>query len=336
VPIARGIARVDAIRARTPAASHDPGDLDASPRALLAVVAHWRPDTAPDASAGERGEYLRRCLDGLLAPGLEQVVAVVLTNAPEGVARTLRDDLAGRDTPVPVRVAEGAVDGAPDVAREVVVVRGRQRWWQRSDFYLPWGHVPILREAAATGRFSHLVYLEDDIGFTERHLRYWCRYRRPLAAHGLLPGFARFEYSAGERYLVDVVYPVEPGVRRLRIDGDHEAVCDEVVNLENPYQALYVLDAALAAEYLSRPRTAFRSRAMPIALGVRERAATGPHLDDVPPGLMSRNVVPVRTRDGVQRLDPECLVEHLAGTYTNTPDSHFGTLRVDDLFVPQT
>ena len=55
----------------------------------------------------------------------------------------------------------------------------------------------------------------------------------------------------------------------------------------------------------------------------------------MPDGLVSRNVVPVRS-DGVrQRLDPSCLVEHMAPTYS-TSTGPFGVLRVDELFAPQT
>lgn len=276
--------------------------LSTEPEAVFAVVAHWH-----DASAPARAACLQRCVDGLLALQVDDVVVTVLTNAPEAVA--------------------------PSIDARVVVARWRPRLWHRSGHYLPWGHVPLLRDAAQSGRFSHLLYLEDDMGFTDQHLRHWCRYRGPLAPLGLVPGFARFEWHEGERYLVDVVTPLDPTVRRLALPSDHPGLCREVVNLENPYQGLYVLDRPLAAAYFSQPRSALRSRAMPVALGVRERAASGPLFDDVPAGLVSRNVVPVLEEGGRPRLDPDCLVEHMAGTYTADPTSAFGSLKVDDVFA---
>ena len=166
--------------------------------------------------------------------------------------------------------------------------------------------------------------------FTGEHLAYWLRYRRPLAEAGLLPGFVRFESRDGERYLVDALRPVDPALRRRAIRAGGETAY--VVNLEIPYQALYVLDRELFEPHFrfSRGRSPLRSRVS--EWQIRERAASGPIFDDVPDGLVSRNVVPVRIDGERQRLDPSCLVEHMAPTYS-TSTGPFGVLRVDELFA---
>ncbi len=217
--------------------------------------------------------------------------------------------------------------------REVVVVGWRQGAFRRHGFYLEWSHVPILRRAAGTGHFSHLLFLEDDMRFTDRHLRYWCRYRKPLAEVGLLPGFVRFEWFDDKQYLVDVQTPLDPASRRRVIATDGRELCGHVVNLDNPHQALYILDCALSNEHFrfSRSRSSLRSRV--IRWGILERATAGPIFDHVPAGLVSRNVVPVRMDGDSQRLDPCCLIEHMAGNYSRNPDSPFGVLTVDDLFA---
>jgi hypothetical protein len=254
-----------------------------------------------------------------------RVTAVVLTNAPGPTA----DDLAAR-LAWPVRVA--SPDAIAGGAGEVLVVGWRPGLRHRHGFYLTWGHVPLLRAAAESGSFSHLIYLEDDMCFTDDHLRYWVRYRAPLARLGLLPGFARFERRDGERYLVDALRPLDPVARRRVVQVDGAEV--GVVNLENPYQALYILDRALSETHFrfSRGRSPLRSSTS--GWEVRERAASGPIFDDVPEGLGSRNVVPV-TLDGDRHLlDPRCLVEHMAPTYSSAADaSRFGALRVEELFA---
>ena len=64
---------------------------------------------------------------------------------------------------------------------------------------------------------------------------------------------------------------------------------------------------------------------------MRERASTGPIFDEVPEGLVSRNVVPVRMAGEGQQLDPDCLIEHMAPTHSSSTGP-FGKLRVDELF----
>ena len=303
-----------------------PRRLDERAEAVLAVVAHWRPDAA--GAAETRMANLERCVAALLELQADSVVAVVLTNAPEVTARDLSGRLPGSP---PVRVASAAaIDDAPEDPREVLVVGWTPGLRHRHGFYLTWGHVSLLRRAAGTGRFSHLVYLEDDMRFTGEHLAYWLRYRGPLAEAGLLPGFVRFELRDGDRYLADALRPVDPGQRRRAVRVAGETV--HVINLENPYQALYVLDRELFEPHFrfSRGRSPLRSRVS--EWEVRERAASGPIFDEVPAGLVSRNVVPVRIDGERRRLDPSCLVEHMAPTYS-TSSGPFGVLRVDELFA---
>jgi hypothetical protein len=331
--VARSIEKVDRTRAaawrRTRGRAARRDDLGAPPEAVVAVVAHWRPD--PGSGVETRMTLLERCVTGLLELTARHVVAVVLTNEPEPTARELGERVRGAAA---VRVAPAAaIAAAPSHGREILVVGWRPSGLRRRHgFYLTWAHVPLLRRAATTGRFSHLVYLEDDMRFTDRHLRYWCSYRGPLAELGLLPGFVRFERRGDERYAVDALRPVDPTSRHRVIHAGGEPV--RFVNMENPYQALYVLDRELAEFHFrfSRGRSPLRSRAG--EWGVRERAASGPIFDQVPKGFVSRNVVPVRFRGDQVELDPSCLIEHMAPTYSSdSPSDWFGRLRVDEVFA---
>jgi hypothetical protein len=329
--LAKAMAGADRIRAaawrRRRGRAQAGHDLGGPPEAVLAVVAHWRPDAAE--AVGTRLAHLEQCIAGLLDIPAPQVVAVVLTNDPQQTARDLGERLSGRDSPVPVRVASAdAIDAAPTAAREVLVVGWRPGIRHRHGFYLTWAHVPIFRRAARTGRFSHLVYLEDDMRFGGEHLRYWQAYRKPLAELGLLPGFVRFEWQNGERFLVDALRPIDPALRRrvAHVGGRPT----HVVNLEAPYQALYILDRDLYEPHFrfSRGRSPLRSRASDWA--VRERASSGPIFDDVPEGFVSRNVVPVRVDGDRQQVEASCLVEHMSPTDSSSP---FGVLRLDELFA---
>jgi len=319
------------VHSKGPAAADETHD--SRPTGIFAVISHWRPDS--ERAAAERIALLERCLDGLLHLQAEQIVAVVLTNKPQMTGDALSDRRDRGGAPIPARIVKRAslLPGPWEQPRELIVLGWHPGLVYRHGYYLTWGHIPVLRRAARTDRFSHLIYLEDDMRFTEQHLNYWCRYRAPLKQVGLLPGFVRFEWHEKEKYLVDVSTPLDPA-RCRRAIPTHGDLCSHAVALHNPYQAMYLLDRALIGEHFrfSRSRSPLRSRASS-TWNIRERAAAGPIFDDVPAGLRSRNVVPVRTNGSSQRLDPCCLIEHVAGTYTDDSTSQFGTLKVDNLFT---
>ena len=317
--LAHGLAGADRLRATVSRRSAPPGDLGAPAESVLAVIAHWRPGT-PD-----RLPYVEQCVRGVLALSGRQVVAVVLTNEPGPAAR----ELAERLGPVPVRVADAAEVPEASLEREVLVVG-----W-RPSLAPPARLLPDLGPRADPPRGGPRRALLAPRLPRGRHAAHGCPpallepLPRPLAEHGLLPGFVRFERREGERYLVDALHPLDPALRRRVVAVDGTPV--PFVNLANPYQALYILDRALAATHFrfSRGRSPLRSRTS--EWEVRERASSGPIFDDVPDGLVSRNVVPVRMAGGGQQLDPDCLIEHLAPTHSSSTGP-FGKVRVDELF----
>ena len=274
---------------------------------------------------------LEQCVGGLLELAARQVVVVVLTNAPEATADDLGTRLQNRDCPVRVAPA-AAISGAPGRAREVLVVGWRPGIRHRHGFYLTWAHVPLLRAAARGGRFSHLMYLEDDMRFTDDHLRHWVRTApRSLSSDscGVRP-LRVAQRRAVPRRLVATARALER--RRVAQVGGAPT---HFVNLEYPYQALYILDRELCESHFrfSRGRTPLRSTVTDWE--VRERAASGPIFDHVPNGFVSRNVVPVRVDGGRQVLDPSCLIEHMVPTYSSAEpvSGEWGWLRVDELFA---
>jgi hypothetical protein len=289
----------------------------------------------------ERRRCLAACVDSLLGLNVDQVVVVVLTNASEQVAGDLTTDLdAVSSKPTALRILDNTDELGPpfDERRQIFSIGWKPgrlaRIASRSPgFYLTWGHKGVLRRVLPDPSLSLVIYLEDDIRFTSESLAYWCRYRKPLAEVGLLPGFVRYEEREGARYVVDQVR--RQVVRQeIRFPGVHGE--PSFTTLENPYQGMYVLDRALAGRHFRHSPFRGPSRSA-LATGaywnVRERAAAGPIYDDVPAGFRSRSVVPIRkTAYGSHRLDPMCLLEHMGRAYVDRDDSPFAKLRVEDLF----
>ena len=301
--------------------------LQPSDARVLATVAHFR-----SPGADHRPQHMLTVVDGLLGLQCEQVCVVVISNDELGAADDLREHLRATGREIPVHVTHDARSsvGAATGPRSVVVQKWHPQRFRRHGFYLTWAHVPILRAAMVTHRFTHLMYLEDDIHFTDRHLRYWCEHRALLLPTGAIPSFTRFERHEGERYSVELRYPADPLERALFIDDG--GTTRHYVNLEMPYQGMYVLDEGLAEEHLrfSPMRSPFLSRTRPWL--VRERAVTGPIRDDVPAGLRTRNVVAVIDDGEGPRMHPDCQLEHLAANYVTDPSNLFASIPSDHVF----
>ncbi|MBM3658315.1 MAG: hypothetical protein FJW95_02275 [Actinobacteria bacterium] len=286
-----------------------------------------------------RADHLAQAIDGLLAMDVPTITVVVQSNDAAGAADSLRRRLRpSPGAPPAVRVAPRltALFTTPMPRRSVVALQWRPGVLRRHGFYLTWGHIAVMRAALASGQYSHFVYLEDDIGFTQENLDYWCRYRSHLASAGLLPGFVRFEEKADERFVIDLKQPVPRAHPRRHVECGEEGTRTFLV-MPNPYQAMYVVDRPLAAEHFrfSPARSPFTSLgARGGGWGVRERAAMGPIFDDVPRGLHARNAVLERAEPTGPQLHPGCMIGHLAGGYVDEPQFGLPVVRMAETFVP--
>jgi hypothetical protein len=153
-------------------------------------------------------------------------------------------------------------------------------------------------------------------------------YREILRSSGLLPAFVRVEYSAalGGFVAADAFWPVYVPVQ------SHIRLGDTVlVNMPDPYNPFFILDVELATEYVrSRSFEREGSRAL-CSWGVRERAAMGLCLENVPPPFQTRYMVPVSRR--TVTTPAFARVRHLPNNYANDPRSPLGKVRVDELFA---
>lgn len=310
---------------------------------VLVAITHWRSPHPPAAGGdGEQEQLMDRsallveCIDNVLQLNAAPLIVAVLTNQPELTCRDLVRQFMGESNNLPVSLLDSISNfkGPFPHERQIVVLPWRPRMIYRHGRYLTWAHKSLFRNVLADPDLSLLVCLEDDLKFTDENLQYWCRFRLPLSAHGLLPGFVRFERMGGTLYALDQIWRQtlnRPRVSCWAVDGTSATM---FVGLDQLHQGMYILDQDLARHHLlfSRARDPLRSRTVANWPAI-ERSAIGPMFDDVPPGFMSRNVVPVR--DGVKgpMLEPPCLIEHLAGNYSRSPDSKFGKIPVNELFT---
>ncbi len=194
-------------------------------------------------------------------------------------------------------------------------------------YHLPWCHKPLIRDRfLAQRRWTHFVYLEDDIRFGFGAFRHFLTARPLLAPHGLVPGFFRVEFS-GAHGTVQALDQVErfdasalPGIQTHGL---------RFVAAPNPYCAMYVLDRALAEEHVADPAFDREESRRISPWEDRERAAMGLCWSRIPPGFTARQVIAVGVSN--RMLSPGCLVTHLANNYADDPSMPFGKIALADV-----
>ena len=272
------------------------------------------------------------------------ITVVVVTNRPDETTNLLSSGVAGGEIYVgPWSQATFAAtrcgDGQSHLSQRILVFPWRPTSLRRHGFFLTWAHKDILRRGLQSGHFTHFVYLEDDLRLYPESLQFWADCRPPLAALGLVPGFVRYECFEGRRYVVDQTARQVADKASVTVTSK-ESASDVVrarrfVELGNPYQGMYVLDRQLADEHFttSAARCPWRSAAVRWPELIRERAAIGPIYDEVPEGFSSRSVVPLVEAGPHQvQLEERCLIEHMAGNYSRSPDSPFAKIVLEEMF----
>jgi len=292
---------------------------------ILIAVPHWRPtgtrrDAKSSGSASLRGHHLSSCVRSLQSLTGTQLDLVIYSNAPHETQRLLEENA---DIASVIAHAETALQTRSSEALSVTIAPWKPGRIYRHGFGLAWSHKSLFRAALQVEQISHLVYLEDDMLFDQANLDYWVWGRQCLHGTGLIPGFVRFEKFSGESWLTDL---------KSSMPRPHDTVptMDEAewFSMPNPYQALYVMDRALAIDHFNRSpsRSRIRSRLRPH--DDLASASHGPIYDDAPTPRRWRTVVPFRP-EGVH---PAALIEHTAANYAADPSTSLGSIRLSEVF----
>ncbi len=195
-------------------------------------------------------------------------------------------------------------------------------------YFLTWCHKPIISDEFIGSKYSHFIYLEDDMEFKLDNFCYFIQYRERFRMLGLLPSFLRVEYHSGFNDFTntDNCGPVTI-MERPNIELDDLYF----VELPNPYTACFVLDQELAAEYIQTPSFDYMRSFLSSQWNIRERAAMGLCFEHIPKGFTSRYVVAVSKK--IKAAPRYTWVAHLPNTYANKPNCAYGKQRMSTLFI---
>ncbi len=305
--------------------------LVAEPGRCIGAISHW--------CVAGREQYLIETLGALLVQAPATSCAII-TNQPEVISAVVRE--AAAETRV-----FSDLDGVADYLLRADGAVACVRWpglEREHPFRLTWAHKHLFRKLviehhAFDGRLDHLVYIEDDLALHPDALRYWTEYRAKLEPLRLLPGFTRVEGPADDQRLTSPyqAHVIADLVTFAPPEG-LQTEADLFLNMRQPYQGFYILDASLATSHFSTSSfRGVRRSQLAASLGggwaIRERAAAGAIFDDLPHGMVSRNVVPLRRGAGRSLVPLEvALVRHLPSNYYTDETTKKATVPVDAAF----
>jgi hypothetical protein len=189
-------------------------------------------------------------------------------------------------------------------------------------FLLTWVHRDIFRSLLPDSKYTHYLYLEDDILFTDLNLAYWLRAAKQLKHTNYIPGFMRYEIDrSGIKVASDIVNR-ESFTEAMLVQTPDQLF----IGLKQCYQAMYLLSRRQAIELLTTgagsPDTGFWC--------IREKAAQGLTFWKVASGSHSRMLLPL---DKDLRVHAHALIHHLPNNYALDKYSQFGKIAVGDVLL---
>lgn len=270
---------------------------------LVAIPFHYRDD---------RLCYLAETLSSLFSFPVDRLHVVVMTNT---------------DNPDEIQTIQAICHTLSSGEKSGIV----QVYAKLHDpFLLTWCFKPLLHEIFMKNpqQYTHFLYLEDDIRFSFLNFCYFMTYRDRLRAENLIPAFVRVEFNHAIH-----AYVTTDNWYQTDIDKQRKVVCGDYIftDLTNPYMAMFILDRGLAEEYIASPSSDYATSGTIVAWGTREQAAMGLTFENVPPGFMSRYVVPVSMAN---HAAPLCSwTYHLPNNLANYPDTPNGKLPMRELML---
>jgi len=202
-------------------------------------------------------------------------------------------------------------------------------------FLLPWAHFDIMRRKIADNKFTHFLFIEDDIFISKENVVYWMKGREALKPFNLIPSFLRTEIKKSKNDIYS-----SDALRKIKFDqmpkvfSTKDDLAFTNVGKDSSYQGCYFMDRNLMLEHLngpsSKPDYGFFRKEIRENFPTREKANLGLMYADVPFGFLNRHAIPVSINE--KKVYNYCLIKHLSNRYADDENSIFGKIKIDKLF----
>ena len=202
-------------------------------------------------------------------------------------------------------------------------------------FLLSWSHYSIFEEKIKDPTFTHFIYLEDDIKFTQKNFNYWIQARELLKNKNLIPAFFRYELNTNFKlYSTDVLKKMSIYDCNLIVTNKNKYF----ISIVYPYQGMYLYDRELMIEFFNSPafnpdydHGIFKSIIPNKPFNIREKAALGLTFYDTPKNFRARTFLPIDINN-FQFIN-DCLIHHIPNNYTLDCNSNNGKIEIKNIFI---
>lgn len=200
---------------------------------------------------------------------------------------------------------------------------------------LAWSHYYVFKEKILDVSYTHFLYLEDDIKFTEKNFNYWVQKREQFSYENLYPAFFRYEVNA-ENVLFSTDVLSSLSLYDCKIIKSDLGEC--FINIPFSYQAMYLYDRGLMNELFNSTdfspdfeHTVSNSIIQAAPFKIREKAALGLTYINVPSGFWTRTILPYDFN--LNRLSEECFIHHIPNNYVLDFKSEIGNVNLNSIFL---
>ena len=193
-------------------------------------------------------------------------------------------------------------------------------------YLLTWSHFHVFRQKLEQN-FTHFLYLEDDLLFTQENFEYWLSANQELQSRGLIPGFLRIEHNNIDKewYSSDIE------------EVQYYSECPKIVskknitylNLQFPYQGMYLLDRNQFLKHING-KSCNPDFGMWL---IRESAAQGLTFVDVPEGFNSTIVLPYNSTN--KEIEKKCMVHHLPNNYAHIKNANNSNIKLGSIKISE-
>lgn len=167
-------------------------------------------------------------------------------------------------------------------------------------FYLTWESRKAIQEKV--DQYDAQLYLEDDMAFSSKNLKYWLKHKDLLLKNEYNLGFIRTEVDQENRLKVTDLF--EKPTEIIEIEGQKF-----LVNDSNPYCGFWIYDKRELKAFIRSKEWKFKFRKYQI----REKAAIGWHGSNM--SHYKATLIPLIETDKSLFTDPDSSIHHLPNNY---------------------
>ena len=184
-------------------------------------------------------------------------------------------------------------------------------------YHLTWEHKKYM-QSFLDSDFTHFMYLEGNLLYTQKNLDYWIRNREIFERNGLnfIPAIHRVRLAEGKTWSLDPT-------KKQSIAQQYEIEGKRYISMQEPYQGMFLMNRQDVAEHM---QTDYYHIGQKGWWGIRESANLGNMFVNVPQNFGHRMLLCLNEF-------PDSWIPHFGTDYQADPQSPHAKVTVEEVFI---